>query len=166
MTICAFESLYLAIRTIAPSLTYPPTHIDLHLSTQQSCRSRGTPPHTPAPTRSPPPSKSSGQYNSTVGTLKEAAGNATGAQGLQQSGQQQHTEGEGEVGAAKAQGYVQGAMDRVGGYVDSVVGAVTGDKTQQTSGEWMWKCRELWLTLRASGNVRNEKGQAQQELNK
>ncbi|KAG0691709.1 hypothetical protein DFH29DRAFT_976398 [Suillus ampliporus] len=54
-------------------------------------------------------------------------------QSWSQSGKEEHAKGEGEAA----------------GYKDSVVGAVTGDKTQQ-----------------ATGNARNEKGQTQQEINK
>lgn len=51
-----------------------------------------------------------------------------------QSGKEEHAKGEGEYNAAQAQGYVEGVSDRVTGYKDSVVGAVTGDKSQQTAG--------------------------------
>ncbi|KAF8576589.1 mismatched base pair and cruciform DNA recognition protein, partial [Ramaria rubella] len=95
------------------------------------------------------PSKVDGQFKSLKGTAVEAIGNATGAQSWVDSGKKEHAEGEAEYKAAAAKGYAEGTKDRVSGKVDSVVGAVIGDKEQQ-----------------ASGNIRNEKGQAQQEINK
>ncbi|KAG9315473.1 hypothetical protein JVU11DRAFT_3086 [Chiua virens] len=95
------------------------------------------------------PSKMSGQFHSMKGSVLEGAGNATGNQSWSQSGKEEHARGEAEYKAAQAQGYVEGVTDRAGGYKDSLVGAVTGDKSQQ-----------------AAGNARNEKGQAQQEVNK
>ncbi|KAG1810965.1 uncharacterized protein BJ212DRAFT_1448613 [Suillus subaureus] len=86
------------------------------------------------------PSKVSGQFHSVKGTAVETIGDMTGLQSWSQSGKEEHAKGEGEYNAAQAKGYVEG---------DSVVGAVTGDKAQQTS-----------------GNIKNEKGQTQQEINK
>ncbi|KAF8623372.1 hypothetical protein AX17_007449 [Amanita inopinata Kibby_2008] len=95
------------------------------------------------------PSKVSGQMHSMKGTAVEAIGNMTGATSWQQSGKEEHAKGEGEYKAAQAQGYAEGTMDRLSGKKDAVVGAVMGDKTQQIE-----------------GNARQDKGEAQQEINK
>ncbi|RPD58959.1 mismatched base pair and cruciform DNA recognition protein [Lentinus tigrinus ALCF2SS1-7] len=95
------------------------------------------------------PNKTTGQYHSVKGTAVETIGNLTGAQSWQQSGKEEHVQGETEYNAAQAKGYAEGTIDRVGGKKDAIVGAVTGDRSQEVS-----------------GNVRQDKGQAQQEVNK
>ncbi|KAG9007651.1 hypothetical protein FRB90_009313 [Tulasnella sp. 427] len=94
------------------------------------------------------PSKTTGQKDSTMGSLKETVGNTFGASNMAQRGREQHAHGEAEVKAAKAEGYAEGTTDRMVGKKDSVVGAVTGDTTQQTA-----------------GNARQEKGERKQEWN-
>jgi uncharacterized protein YjbJ (UPF0337 family) len=79
-------------------------------------------------------SKLSGQYHSTKGNVVEAIGNMTGLESWQTSGKQEHAEGEAEYKAAQAKGYAEGTMDRVGGKKDSIVGAVTGDRSQEAQG--------------------------------
>ncbi|KAF9475468.1 hypothetical protein BDN70DRAFT_883667 [Pholiota conissans] len=95
------------------------------------------------------PNKTSGQFHSVKGTAVETVGNLTGATSWQQSGKEEHAAGEGEYKAAQAKGYAEGLTDRVTGKKDTIVGAVTGDKTQQTE-----------------GNIRHDKGEAQQDINR
>lgn len=66
--------------------------------------------------------------------MVEAIGNMTGSESWQQSGKKEHTEGEAEYNAAKTKGYAEGVMDRASGKVDAVVGAMTGDRSQEASG--------------------------------
>ncbi|KAL1742931.1 hypothetical protein HDZ31DRAFT_75177 [Schizophyllum fasciatum] len=95
------------------------------------------------------PSKTSGQYHSTKGNVVEAIGNATGLESWQSSGKQEHAQGEGEYNAARAKGYAEGTTDRISGKKDNIIGAVTGDSSQQ-----------------AQGQARHDKGETQQEFNK
>jgi len=95
------------------------------------------------------PSKASGQYHSVKGTAVETVGDVTGAKSWTESGGQEHASGEAEYKAAQAKGYAEGLSDNVLGKKDTIVGAVTGDREQE-----------------ASGNIREEKGRAQQDLNR
>ncbi|CAD6584727.1 MAG: hypothetical protein TREMPRED_003945 [Tremellales sp. Tagirdzhanova-0007] len=86
---------------------------------------------------------------SAIETAYQAVGGSTEASSWTTAGQKQHAQGEAEITAAKAQGYVEGVGDRIEGKKDSVVGAVLGDKAQQTS-----------------GNLQHSKGAAQMDINK
>ncbi|KAG6830468.1 hypothetical protein H0H87_008041 [Tephrocybe sp. NHM501043] len=64
--------------------------------------------------------------------MVEGVGNLTGATSWQQSGKQEHAEGETEYKSAQAKGYAEGTAERIGGKKDSIVGAVIGDRSQET----------------------------------
>ncbi|EMD39271.1 hypothetical protein CERSUDRAFT_64135 [Gelatoporia subvermispora B] len=95
------------------------------------------------------PNKTSGQYHSLKGTVVETIGDLSGATSWQQSGKEEHAQGEAEYNAAQAKQYAEGAVDRLTGKKDAVVGALTGDRQQEME-----------------GNIQHDKGQAQQEINK
>lgn len=79
-------------------------------------------------------SKYTGQYHSMKGTAVEAVGNATGWENWQRDGKQEHATGEAEYNAARAKGYAEGTSDRLMGKKDTVVGSITGDRSQEASG--------------------------------
>lgn len=113
------------------------------------------------------PNKSTGQYHSLKGTAVEAIGNVTGATSWAQSGREEHAAGEAEINAAKAKGYVEGTADRLTGKKDAVVGAVTGDKSQQTQGECLGAVSlNLLIDEQLPGNIKRDKGEVEQEVNK
>lgn len=101
-----------------------------------------------------------------MGTAKEAFGNTTGLNSWTDSGKQQHADGEAEITAAKAQGYVEGTADRLEGKKDAVVGAFSGDKTQQASGKQFHSnaSNDMSSSL-FTGNVQHDKGVYQQQAN-
>ncbi|TIA90954.1 hypothetical protein E3P99_01317 [Wallemia hederae] len=80
------------------------------------------------------PSKTNAQYNSTVGNVKQAAGDLVGAEGLAKSGKDQHNQGEVERKEAEAKQYGEGAVDSVAGKAKNIGGAITGDKSKQAEG--------------------------------
>ena len=144
---------------VSTVFTIPPTP-------RSSTRSSASRPVADVPCAS---SKATGQFHSLKGTAVEAVGNLTGSDSWTQSGKEEHAQGEAEYKAAQAKGYAEGTMDRLGGKKDAVVGAVMGDREQEVSGMSpsapQMKMTSMADTLDA-GNVRHDKGEAQQDLNK
>ena len=97
------------------------------------------------------------------GTAVETIGNLTGAQSWQQSGKEEHAQGEAEYKAAQAKGYAEGTIDRLGGKKDAVVGAVTGDREQEVSSEFVsvsGGCLDAMLTCRSVTQAMSAKTKA------
>lgn len=61
----------------------------------------------------------------------------TGATSWQQSGKEEHAAGEAEYKAAQTKGYAEGTKDRIGGKKDNIIGAVTGDRSQEVQGMYL-----------------------------
>ena len=110
-------------------------------------------------------SQTTGQYHSVKGNIVEAIGNATGLESWQQSGKEEHAQGEAEQKAAQARDYAEGVSDRVSGKYDAVVGAITGDKSQQISGERHNSSLRLVAHGTTTGNAQHDAGKAQQKAN-
>jgi uncharacterized protein YjbJ (UPF0337 family) len=85
-------------------------------------------------------SKATGNVKNTIGMLEEKVGDMTGLDSWKASGQQRQTEGNTEYKQAQAEGYVEGAKDRVVGTVDKLKGTVTGDSTQEAAGRFLGCC--------------------------
>ncbi|KAK0192580.1 hypothetical protein F5146DRAFT_999752 [Armillaria mellea] len=102
-------------------------------------------------TSSGEPNKTTGQYHSVKGTTVETIGNLTGAQSWQQSGKEEHAAGEAEYNAAQAKNWAEGAVDRVEGKKDFSCRRCVWRQGPTNSGRL--------------GNLKHDKGQAQQDAN-
>lgn len=80
-------------------------------------------------------SKQAGQLHSIKGNAVEGVGNMLGSENWKESGKEERAAGEGEYSAARAKGYTEGTGNRLKGKKDSVVGGITGDKSQEASGK-------------------------------
>ena len=90
-----------------------------------------------------------------------------GLGGTADRGRMEHAEGKGEYNAARAQGWTEGTADRVTGKKDSVVGAVTGDRSQQHSGTYFGHREVVAHRLtRPAGEMRENKGDWKQSINR
>ncbi|KAK4699875.1 hypothetical protein P7C70_g6380, partial [Phenoliferia sp. Uapishka_3] len=133
------------LKAFPPSLFYPS-----HIFHSEHTLPNPTPTYSNmSNTNTNEPSKVNANINSAIGSVKETVGNVAGSTDLEASGASQKREADAEYKAAQAEGYVEGAKDRIGGKVDNVVGAVTGDSQKELSGK-----------------ARHETGQVQQEINK
>lgn len=72
--------------------------------------------------------RSQGQWDQTMGSLKEATGNLIGNDNLKQQGREQNLQGQGQEAKGQLNDLGQGLSDRVGGAVGGAYANLTGNK--------------------------------------
>ncbi|KAK4122493.1 hypothetical protein N657DRAFT_647201 [Parathielavia appendiculata] len=77
------------------------------------------------------PDRTTGSWNQTVGSTKEALGNIVGNENLKHSGRQQNRTGQEQEARGQLNDFASGAGDRVTGAVGSAVAGLTGDRAKQ-----------------------------------
>lgn len=77
------------------------------------------------------PDRTQGQYDQTVGSVKEAAGNLLGNESLRQSGRDQNAHGQAQQAKGQLSDLGQGIGDRVHGAVGGAAAALTGDRVEE-----------------------------------
>lgn len=80
-----------------------------------------------------------------MGGLQETIGKVTGSENLKTSGQERRAQGDTEHKQGQAQGYTEGAKDRLVGKKDQVTGAVTGDTSQEAAGKFCLSTGQVLL---------------------
>lgn len=75
--------------------------------------------------------RTQGQWDQTVGSLKEATGNLLGNDNLKQQGREQNLQGQGQEAKGQMSDLGQGISDRVGGTVGSAFAGLTGNTQAQ-----------------------------------
>lgn len=75
--------------------------------------------------------RSQGQWDQTMGSLKETAGNLVGNENLKQQGREQNLQGQGQEAKGQLSDLGQGISDRVQGTLGGAVAGLTGDRVGQ-----------------------------------
>lgn len=77
--------------------------------------------------------RTQGQWDQTVGSVKEATGNLLGNENLKQQGREQNLQGQGQEAKGQLSDLGQGISDRVGGTVGGAFASLTGNTGAQKS---------------------------------
>jgi uncharacterized protein YjbJ (UPF0337 family) len=75
--------------------------------------------------------RTQGQWDQTIGSAKEAAGNLFGNENLKQQGREQNLQGQGQEAKGQLSDLGQGISDRVQGSLGGAVAGLTGDREEQ-----------------------------------
>src|SRR6476469_5592339 len=81
------------------------------------------------------PSKAHGNLSAATGAVKENVGAAFGNRSMQAKGAAERAEGNAEIQAAKAKGYIEGVVNDVSGTVKNATGQVLGNESLRAKGE-------------------------------
>ena len=71
--------------------------------------------------------RTDGQWNQTVGSLKEATGNLIGNENLKTQGREQNMQGQGQEAKGQLSDLGQGVGDRISGTIGGVAASLTGN---------------------------------------
>ncbi|KAF7715336.1 Uncharacterized protein PECH_007251 [Penicillium ucsense] len=75
--------------------------------------------------------RTEGSWDQTVGSAKEAIGNAIGNQGLREAGAKQNAAGKEQEAKGQLKDWGQGVENRAQGHLGAVGAAITGDRAKQ-----------------------------------
>ena len=75
--------------------------------------------------------RSQGQWDQTVGSIKETVGNLTGNENLKQQGREQNLQGQGQEAKGQLSDLGKGIGDRVQGTLGGAVAGLTNDRESQ-----------------------------------
>ncbi|KAJ5459565.1 uncharacterized protein N7458_001117 [Penicillium daleae] len=81
--------------------------------------------------------RSDGSWDQTIGSAKEAVGNAIGNESLRQAGAQQNAAGKEQEAKGQLKDWGEGIQDRAQGHLGAVGAAITGDREEQKKFEDM-----------------------------
>ncbi|KAJ5886999.1 uncharacterized protein N7473_009673 [Penicillium subrubescens] len=75
--------------------------------------------------------RADGSWDQTIGSAKEAIGNAIGNENLRQTGAQQNAAGKEQEAKGQLKDWGEGIQDRAQGHLGAVGAAITGDREEQ-----------------------------------
>ena len=76
-------------------------------------------------------SRTDGSWDQTIGSAKEAIGNAIGNESLRQAGVEQNAAGKEKEAKGQLKDWGEGIQDRAQGHLGTVTAAITGDREEQ-----------------------------------
>lgn len=94
--------------------------------------------------------RTQGQWDQTMGSVKEAVGNLTGNENLKAQGREQNLQGQGQEAKGQLNDLGQGISDRVGGAIGGAYASLTGNKAAQDAYQQQHVSKDYTLSLLTS----------------